>query len=83
MIAMNASDDLADLFCHSSVDGHISMDEDEDDFDVAAIGRVDDAASFQAPTETESTELPSLDVSGIAPEQGTRFFRPRCHLLPA
>ena len=46
---MNASDDLADLFCHSSVDGHISMDEDEDDFDVAAIGRVDDAASFQRP----------------------------------
>ena len=80
---MNASDDLADLFCHSSVDGHISMDEDEDDFDVAAIGRVDDATSFQAPTESESTELPSLDVSGIAPEQGTHFFCLRYHLFPA
>lgn len=80
---MNASDDLADLFCHSSVDDHISMDDDEDDFDVAAIGRVDDAASFQAPTESESTELPSLDVSGIAPEQGTQFFCLRYHLFPA
>jgi|SouAtlMetagenome_1021521.scaffolds.fasta_scaffold255647_1 hypothetical protein len=71
---MSATDDIADLFCNGDVD--ISFDDDDDDFDVAAIGKVDDAADFQRPTEgTAANFEEGLDVSGILPQEGASLLQ--------
>jgi hypothetical protein len=66
LIMASVSHDIADIFCHASVE---HVEEDDEEFEVSgARDRLFQGS--EASTEKGNDQLPSLDVSGIFPEEG-------------